>query len=321
MATLTETQERSRAALSRGQEQSQWSNRAGAFNAEKVAKGLGWFSIGLGLTELIAPRAIAKIVGSRNKNQTGLIRAYGVREIAAGVGVLSMTQRSPWLWARVAGDILDLTSLGRVARSKRSNKSLAMVGIASVAGVTALDIASAAQLARRERSLIFARAEGNMIVDRSPEECYQFWRNLENLPRFMYYLDTVRPTGDRTSHWIAKGPVGTSIEWDSEIVSDVANRRLAWRSQEGSDVWHTGAVDFERAPGGRGTIVRVQIDYGHPFRGLEGIGTLLGKDPEQLIRKELRRFKQVLETGEVITTEGQSSGRASGQTWLDKVAL
>jgi len=282
---------------------------------ERVARGLGWFSIGLGAAELLAPGMIARVAGSRNHKS--LMRMYGLRELAAGVGILATSRPAPWLWARVAGDMLDLASLGSVAADARNGPGKALFSIASVAGVTVLDVCTAAKLSE---STGISRAEANMIIGLPPEECYRFWRNFENLPRFMTYLETVRSTGGSASHWVARGPGGARIEWDAEIVDDVPNQRIAWRSREGSEVYHAGSVEFQEASGGRGTIVRVQMDYGHPLRALEPVATLLGKDPEQMIRKELRRFKQVIETGEAITTEGQPAGRTSGATWLDRVA-
>jgi uncharacterized membrane protein len=285
-------------------------------NQNRVALGLGGFSIGLGLAELIVPRGVTRLVGTRN--HAWLTRSYGLREIAAGIGILASRNPAPWLWARVAGDALDLATLGNVASSRRNDRAKAAFAIGSVAGVTALDVICATKLSGLGRS--WARAEANLIVDRSPEECYRFWSNFENLPRFMSYIEAVRNTGGRLSHWVANGPGGSRIEWDAEIVNDIPGQRITWRSLENSGVRHSGSVDFEPAPSGRGTIVRVQLDYGHAFRALGPVARLMGKHPEQMIRKELRRFKQVMETGEVITTEGQPAGRNSGTTWLDKIA-
>jgi uncharacterized membrane protein len=135
------------------------------------------------------------------------------------------------------------------------------------------------------------------------------------------YLQSVRITGDRHSHWIARGPGDTRVEWDAELVEDKPNERISWRSLPGADISNTGSVSFEPAAGGRGTIVRVQITYGHAGYQLGSfLATLVGKDPEQLVNKDLRRFKQVLETGDVVSTEGQSAGRRSGATWLDSIA-
>ena len=290
----------------------------GASTTGKLAKGLGWFSIGLGVTELVAPGIIARIVGSRNHRS--LIRAYGVREIAAGVGILTASKPSPWLWSRVAGDVVDLATLGVAAAATRNSAGTA-IGIASVAGVTVLDVMAARRsCAESNGQATAARAEASMMINRSPEECYNFWRRLENLPRFMMYLESVRTIGERRSHWTAQ-VTGTQIEWDAEIETDVPNHRITWRTAPESEFTNSGAVEFEQAPGGRGTIVRVQMDYGNMWHALgAAAATALGKSPEQLIKKELCRFKQVMETGEVITTEGQSAGRRSGATWLDQIA-
>ena len=287
-------------------------------DADKVARGLGWFSIALGAAEVIVPGAIARICGSRNHKT--LIRSYGARELAAGVGLLTTGRPGPWLWARFAGDMADLASLGAVAGSPENDRGRAAFAIANVAAVTVLDFLCAERQTRAD-SRYGARAEASMMVNRSPEECYRFWRNFENFPRFMRYLSSVRVTGDRQSHWVMQMPEGGRFEWDAEIDDDAPNERISWRSLPGSTVSHSGSVEFEAAPGGRGTIVRVQIDYGNLAHAIgAAAATLLGRDPEQIVRKELRRFKQVVEVGEVITTKGHSAGRRSGATWLDRIA-
>jgi|SRR5690349_9924625 uncharacterized membrane protein len=287
-------------------------------SANAIARGLGWFSLGLGVAEVIAPRAIGRVAGARKKES--LIRSYGVREIVAGVGVLATTHSAGWLWARVAGDAVDLASLGAARAASRDGKKSNALAIGSVAGVTALDLWCASRLTKARAGRSRARAEASLIVSRSPEECYQFWRNFENLPRFIDHLKSVRSTGNLGSRWTAYGPGGIEVEWDAEIEEDVPNKRLSWRARDGSHIWHSGVVDFENAPGGRGTIVRVQMDYGNTLKVIGLLATPLGKNPGQLIRKQLRRFKQVVETGESITTEGQPAGRRSGATWLDEIA-
>ncbi len=326
MATLTQTQDTAQAATLTGdgaRSQSRPQDRGVmGINEEQLARGLGWFSIGLGLTELLAPRAIGRLVGSRNHN-TLVNRAYGLREIAAGVGILARFQAGwPWLWSRVAGDVMDLAALGAVLRDPQNDRGKTAFGHRFRGRGNRLDVLCAQRLGRdaartRRRAM---RAEANMIVNRPPEECYAFWRNFENLPRFMSYLESVRITGDRHSHWTANAG-GTSIEWDAEIESESPNERISWRSLPGADLQNAGSVEFERAPAGRGTIVRVQMEYGNPLHALASAAAgIIGKDPEQMIRKDLRRFKQVMETGEVITTEGQPAGRSTGVTWLDRIA-
>jgi uncharacterized membrane protein len=148
-------------------------------------------------------------------------------------------------------------------------------------------------------------------VNRPPEEVYNLWKNYENFPRFMYHLESVKVTGDKRSHWVAKAPAGMTVEWDAETIQDIPNERIAWRSLEGSTVPNSGEVRFERAPGGRGTIVRVAVEYRPPAGPIgAAIAKLFGREPGQQIREDLRRLKQLIEAGEIITTEGQPAGRA-----------
>jgi uncharacterized membrane protein len=279
-------------------------------NAERLANALGWFSIGLGLAELAAPRAVAQLIGVKDEDRTrNVLRGYGMREIAAGIGILSRPQPAGWLWGRVAGDLLDLSSLGSALGSRRSNRVRVGAATAAVIGVTALDVRCALQLQRRSANGQTAksgdvRVTRTIIVNRSPEEVYRFWHDFANLPTFMKHLESVHVTGENRSHWKATGPGGKTVEWDAEIVEDEPNTRIAWRSLEGSDVHNSGSVQFERAPGGRGTLVRVELQYAPPG----GIATatlakLFGEEPSQQVGDDLRALKQVLETGEVVKSD------------------
>jgi len=156
------------------------------------------------------------------------------------------------------------------------------------------------------------KVEKSVTINRSPAELYQFWRNLENLPRFMNHLESVRVTHEKRSHWIAKAPAGSTVEWDAEIYNEKEGELIAWRSLEGSDVDNAGSVHFEAAPGGRGSIVRVILKYDPPA-GIIGanVAKLFGEEPSQQIEEDLRRFKQLMEAGETATTEGQTSGRSA----------
>lgn len=155
------------------------------------------------------------------------------------------------------------------------------------------------------------KVEKSMTINRSPEELYRFWRNFENLPRVMSHLESVHVTGENRSHWVAKAPAGTTVEWDAEIYNEKENQMIAWRSLEGADVDNAGSVHFQPATGGRGTEVRVVLKYDPPGGVLgAAIAKLFGEEPEQQIQEDLRRFKQVMETGETATTEGQPSGRS-----------
>jgi uncharacterized membrane protein len=155
------------------------------------------------------------------------------------------------------------------------------------------------------------KVEKSVTINKPPAELYSFWRRFENLPRFMNHLESVTTTGNR-SHWVAKAPAGTSVEWDAEIYNEKENELIAWRSLEGSQVDNAGSVRFEPATGGRGTILRVSLKYDPPGGSLgAAVARLFGENPEQQIDEDLRRFKQLMETGETPTTAGQSSGRSA----------
>jgi uncharacterized membrane protein len=143
-----------------------------------------------------------------------------------------------------------------------------------------------------------------IVVNREPADVYQFWLRFDQFPRFMKHLRQVSVRKDGTSHWQAYGPGGQLYEWDAEIVQDRPNELIAWRSRPGGDVQNDGSVRFERAPGGRGTLVRVNLRYAPPA-GAAGsaIAALFGREPGQEVQDDLRRFKQVIETGEVVLSD------------------
>jgi uncharacterized membrane protein len=152
-----------------------------------------------------------------------------------------------------------------------------------------------------------------VTINRPRDEVYRFWRNFENFPRFMLHLESVTATGDRRSHWVAKAPAGTNVEWDAEIVTDRPGELLSWKSFAGSDVPNNGTVRFADAPGDRGTEVRVEVQYDPPV-GSAGalIAKLFGEEPGQQIADDMRRFKQVMETGEVVRSDGSLEGAGQG---------
>ena len=169
------------------------------------------------------------------------------------------------------------------------------------------------------------RVKKSMTVNRPPDELYAFWRNLENLPRFMKHVRSVQRHGNGRSHWVVAGPRGTVFKWDAQITVDRPNEMIAWQTVPGSSVDHRGYVKFVPAPGGRGTEVHVAMEY-QPPGGEAGklIGSLLGGITEQEIQEQIRNFKSIMEAGEIPTIKGQTSGRAKegqqqkqqyGQQW------
>ena len=153
--------------------------------------------------------------------------------------------------------------------------------------------------------------EVNVTINRPAEELYRFWRQLENLPQFMRHLESVQEIGNGRSHWVAKSPVGgMRVEWEAEIVDERDGRFLSWRSLPGSRVHNAGSVFFEQDRGDRGTIVHVQMEA--TPSGLGGaVGRLLAPVTTRQVHEDLRRFKSLMETGEIPTTEGQPVGRRS----------
>ena len=150
------------------------------------------------------------------------------------------------------------------------------------------------------------------IQNKSPEELYTFWHDFGNLPTFMKHLKSVTIISDTRSHWIANAPMGASVEWDTEIITDRPNQLITWASVEGADVSNSGFVRFQSAPPGRGIEVKLVMEYSPPGGGLTAaIAKVFGENPEQQIGEDLRRFKMLMETGEFATIEGQSSGRRS----------
>jgi len=158
------------------------------------------------------------------------------------------------------------------------------------------------------------KLERAVSINKPREEVFQFWRNLENLPKFMKHLKSVRITGDKTSHWIANAPAGRTVEWDAEIINQVENELIAWRSLEGSTIQNAGSVRFATAAGDRGTDIRVSLQY-NPPGGVVGslFAKLFGEQPEQQISEDLGRLKSMIESGQVATNTGQTSGREQAQ--------
>jgi uncharacterized membrane protein len=281
---------------------------------QELANFLGWFSLGLGAVEVLAPRALARAIGIRDER--GILPLFGWREIATGIGILTQRRPTAWLWGRVAGDAMDLAYLAAQYSSGRANPTGVLLAAAAVAGVTVLDLIAAEQHGEHPRARSVARARRNAIhvyktvtINRSAQDLYNFWHRFEKLPTFMRHLKSVEMREGKRSHWVAYAPAGQTVEWDAETIDDEPGKRIAWRSTEGG-VENSGAVRFQDAPGGRGTEVSVELDY-RPPGGVAGavLAQMFGEEPEFQILEDLRKFKQVMETGEVAKTEGQPTGR------------
>ena len=292
--------------------------QGGAIGGQGLARGLGLVSLGLGLAQVVAPERVARLIGlDEDDRNEMLMRALGLRELAIGLGILIQPNTPGWAWARVGGDAMDLALLAGALDEGTGQRDKKIATMAAVAGIAALDVRCATQLAGAagSREATGPAMDGAVqvkraiTVNRPPEEVYRFWRDFENLPRFMLHLESVRAGGDGRSRWTAKAPAGRTVSWDAEIVQDRPNSLIAWRSLPGADVSNLGTVRFEPAPGGRGTEVHVDLRY-EPPGGKVGatIAKLFGEEPSLQMRHDLSRFKQVMETGEVVRSDATLQG-------------
>src|SRR5919112_57352 len=291
-------------------------------NVERRARGLGWFSIGLGLAQIGAPRSVARFIGINDSDETrNTMFAIGLREITSGIGILSQPRAAGWVWSRVGGDLMDLALLGKAMSSDENDKSRVAAATAAVVGVTVLDFMTGQQLSKggngsdggfdRSSATQRRRSTGggvhvthNITIRRPRSEVYGFWHNFENLPRFMAHLESVQVLDERRSHWKAKAPAGTTVEWEAETIEDRPNERIAWRSLPDASIPNSGSVEFRDAPGDRGTEIKVELRYQPPGGKLGSlIAKLFGEEPEQQVKSDLRRFKQVMEIGEVVHSD------------------
>jgi uncharacterized membrane protein len=292
--------------------------RQDSSSSDRLAVGLGWFSLGLGLAEIVAPDRVARLVGVPATDRTlTVLRVMGLREIAAGAGVLAASNRAPGMWSRVAGDALDLGLLVAGMTSATGDARRGALATVAVSGVAVADVVCARRLSASRRRHPRARGRTGYVhvaavttIRRPVQDVYDFWRDFENFPRFMRHLESVRVLDADRSRWRARAPAGTIVEWDAEILGERPNESISWRSLPGADVRNRGAVRFAPAPGDRGTEVRVELEYVPPAGTLgRMVAKLFGEAPEQQVRDDLRRVKQLLETGEVPVSDGPDLSR------------
>jgi uncharacterized membrane protein len=310
-------------------QQSSFENR----NADQLARFLGWFSIGLGLAEVLAPRQLSQMIGVENK--PGLFRLMGFREIGHGVAILSQDQPAGAVWSRVVGDLVDLALLGTQLDSNNPEREKTLAATMSVLGVTALGsngssnghsrrhMDSAEQMIDNSSGI---RVKSATTIGRPIAEVYGFWRNFENLPRFMTHLESVRTEGNR-SHWVALGPAGVRLEWEAETVEDRPNELISWRSLPGGRVDTAGYVRFRPAPRDQGTEIVVEMRYDPPG-GVVGasIAKLFGESGQEVVTRDLQAFKNVIELGEVVHSDSSiypkaHPARPSSDEELEKAKL
>jgi uncharacterized membrane protein len=219
-----------------------------------------------------------------------------------GTGVRSGNSRvqsiQPWA-AIVGGGALAVYGL---SRKSLGGTALAAIGVfGAVAGARRGTLTPTAIHVQR-----------TFTIDRPQQQLFDFWHNFENLPRFMKHLRSVTNKGGRYSHWVAEGPMRVPVAWDAEVVDERPGKYLVWRSVPGSVISNRGSVEFRPAPNGSGTEVTVALTYHNPAGKVgAAFAKMMGREPELQVREDLRRFKALMETGEIPTVVGQPSGRRS----------
>ncbi len=312
------------AALSSGESGDQPSpvrSRVASRAANSWARGLGLFSLGLGAAEVLAPTVVARFIGVRDssRNRT-ILRAFGAHKVAAGVGLLLARRRARYLWSRVAGDVIDLAILGgAVAFDKRTRTDRASIALAAVAGMTALDTWASLTLTDEPDddggALARSVAGGSdqdpsvpvlavVTISRPASEVYAFWRDFSNLAHFMTQVRSIDVRDRLESHWTVSVTGRDELQWDAVITADRPDQLIAWRSVADAAFDHVGEVRFLTAPGGRGTEVHLKMNVFPPAGRLgEAVGKLARRVPEQIIAADLKRLKQLLETGEIMKSD------------------
>lgn len=292
--------------------------------AQQAARRLGLLSLGLGAVQLVAPERVSRLAGVDDSAVArAAVRLVGVRELVQAAGLLRGRRPAEWIWARFAGDVVDISALVWALNTRHGGRRLRAAFVSgAVVGIAAVDLLAAARVVRSRAAAERGKSrylEHSVTVNRPVSEVFSFWRDFTNLPRFMAHLDRVEVLDERRSHWVAKGPVG-HVKWDAEIIADEPDRMIAWRAIGTPGVPNAGQVTFTPAPGGRGTEVRVSLAY-RPPGGAAGVALarLAGREPDQQVREDLRRLKQVLECGEVIAADERVSARGPVQRRVTQV--
>jgi uncharacterized membrane protein len=291
---------------------------------DRLVRFLGLASAGLGVPMLWKTDEVAEASGvDDSRVAPAVIRAVGARELVHAALLLLGPSRS--VWTRVAGDAADLAVLTRAVQSRTGERRARTTAVTvAVLGITALDLYVATRSARRQHGRGRPgplELHASTTVNRSPHETYGFWRDFENLPSFMLHLRSVSVSGNGRSHWEANAPVRRKVRWDAEITGDEPGRRISWRSLPGADIDNSGTVHFAPAPDGEGTEVRVHLHYDVPGGRIgRMVAKLWGEEPEQQVRDDLRRFKQVLETGDLVRSDALPHGTDARHQFVQSAA-
>ena len=322
MAATLQRQDSNRSTASRADfDQGEWSgNRTsgnsgidvefGVGDMAQMAKGLGWFSLGLGVAQLVAPRQVANMIGlPGDDDEQTIMRLIGLREIASGLGILAQADPTPWVWSRVAGDGMDLALLYAAMNSPKASKDRVTAATMAVIGITAADLLCSLNLTASPNDTSGAATNdvpvtAAVTVQAPVHEVFALWEGFQGLPRFMSDGAKVQIQDDRSSRWTIPGPAGTTLEWNVEITSSVPDEQITWRTADGGPVSAEGTVRIRPAPGNRGTQVVFDAHFSPPGGGLgKTVAAPIANVLAVKIGNDLRRLKQQIELGEIVHSD------------------
>lgn len=278
---------------------------------ERLARGLGWFSLGLGLAQIAAPGKVARIVGMPGDDkQRNVIRAVGVREIASGIGILTQAKPTSWLWTRVGGDAMDLALLRSAKASPEADRNRLAAATAAVLGMAVADTLVSTRIAGEPDAPYEAleardvRAVAAVTINAPLDEIYGSWDGFAALPSFMSDFASVQVIDSRQSRWSMEMPAGKTLEWDVEIIDASPDAGITWQTAENASVDARGHVVFRPAPGNQGTEVIFDVQFSPPGGELgKSIAGLLAGGLGMKLGSDLRRFKQLVELGEIVHSD------------------
>lgn len=284
-----------------------------------VARRLGWFSLGLGIAEVVAAGPLSQFLGTKRKD---LLQICGFREIATGVVLLASSRPASALWLRLAGDAVDLALIRQAWKSPHARRGNVSAALAVTGGITAIDLWAARAAAQHPTPP--QHICRSITVNRPAAELYEWWRDPQGLGRIMGHVANVTATGETSTHWALKIPDSHPLSWDAEIHDDLEHGLLRWHAPPGQDIETDGTVRFSPAPGDRGTEVTLNFRFHSTHPGLAAAAAHLGMIPDMAAMHALRRFKSLVETGELPTLKNNPTARrnaAANLIWIHARAL
>jgi uncharacterized membrane protein len=279
--------------------------------SQQSARALGWFSIGLGLSELFLTDSLARAIGFRRSPLW--LKVMGAREIATGIGILAAQRPGAGhLQWRVAGDAVDLALLASAWEPAGRDRDRLSIAAAAVLGVTVLDVLASRKLASDSAAREPLQLRASIGLEEKPDEVYRQLRDLSSLPNYLSHVRAIELQGEEYCQLTMEVPFGGTSRWRARIAEDVPGRRIAWETAPESPLHIRGSFELSEQPGHRGTLLRASLTLKPTAPSLVApLARLLGSAPDLWLTRQLRRFRQFVETGEVATTQGQASGRRS----------